>query len=225
MRKIITIICVLALMLTMFPVAYAASGPSKADLEKIKSGIEYPKTKEYWDDYGYGTVNAPKGHSVYCYGSADMKGSKYTVKHGAEVTVLASRGQMLCVIIPSLKKARWIRSENVDLTVDGRDEQSDSEDYYPSGDSPSKADLEAIKSGIEYPKTKEYWDDYGYGTVNAPKGHSVYCYGSADMKGSKYTVKHGAEVVVLASRGEMLCVIIPSLKKARWIRSANVDLE
>ena len=225
MRKTVTIICVLALMLTMFPVAYAASGPSKADLEAIKSGIEYPKTKEYWDDYGYGTVNAPKGHSVYCYGSADMNGSKYTVKHGAEVTVLASRGQMLCVIIPSLKKARWIRSANVDLYVDGRDTQSESIDYYPAGGSPSKADLEAIKSGIEYPKSKEYWDEYVYGTVNAPKGHSVYCYGSADMLGSKYTVKHGVEVVVLASRGQMLCVIIPSLKKARWIRSANVDLD
>lgn len=225
MRKIMTVICVLALMLTLFPMAYAATGPSKADLEDIKSRIEYPKSKEFWEDYGYGIVNAPKGHSVYCYGSADMAGSKYTVKHGAEVTVLASRGKMLCVIIPSQNKARWIREANVDLYVDGRDRQKTAPDYYPTGDRPSKKDLEAIKSGIEYPKSKEYWDDYGFGTVNAPGGHSVYCYGSADMAGAKYSVKHGAEVIVLASRGQMLCVIIPSLKKARWIRSANVELD
>ena len=42
---------------------------------------------------------------------------------------------------------------------------------------PSAADLRAIGSQIEYPKSSEYLSSYVYATVAAPGGHSVYCYG------------------------------------------------
>ena len=115
LKKSFVILCTLIMMLTMIPSVFAAYGPSSADLKEIGSQIEYPKDKEYLDDYAYGTIIAPKGHSVYCYGSADRKGSQYTVLDGEEVVVLAKRKDMLCVIIPSQRRGRWVREEYVDV--------------------------------------------------------------------------------------------------------------
>ena len=203
------------------------NGPGESDLKAINSGIEYPKAKEYWSDYGYGTVTAKWGDTAACYGTADCKGSKYSVPVGEEVVVLAGRGDMLCVIIPSQNKARWINEANVSLyygsSINSGSNGGASYDFDSYGNgAPSSADLKEIGSQIEYPKSKEYWSSYVIGTVYAPKGHSVYCYGSADRKGSQYTVLDGETVVILASRGDMLCVIIPSQERARWIRDEYV---
>ena len=225
MKNAFAILCILIMMLTMMPTTFAAYGPSSADLKEIGSQIEYPKDKEYLDDYAYGTIVAPKGHSVYCYGSADRKGSQYTVLDGEEVVVLAKRKDMLCVIIPSQRRGRWVREEYVDVYAGSTGTgNSGANTFRGSKNGPGESDLKAINSGIEYPKAKEYWSDYGYGTVTAKWGDTVACYGTADCKGSKYSVPVGEEVVVLAGRGDMLCVIIPSQNKARWINEANVSL-
>ncbi len=224
MKKTLAILCVLLMLLTMFPAAFAAYGPSSADLKEIGSQIEYPKDNEYLSDYAYGTIVAPKGHSVYCYGSADQKGSQYTVSDGEEVVVLASRGEMLCVLIPSLSRGRWVREQYVDVYSGSIDTgKSNSVTFRESKYGPGETDLKAIDSQIEYPNAKEYWSDYGYGTVTAKWGDTVSCYGTADCKGSKYSVPAGEEVVAIADRGDMLCVIIPSQRKARWINEANVS--
>ena len=225
LKKSFVILCTLIIMLTMIPTTFAAYGPSSADLKEIGSQIEYPKEKEYLDDYAYGTIIAPKGHSVYCYGSADRKGSQYTVLDGEEVVVLAKRKDMLCVIIPSQRRGRWVREEYVDVYAGSTGTgNSGANTFRGSKNGPGESDLKAINSGIEYPKAKEYWSDYGYGTVTAKWGDTAACYGTADCKGSKYSVPVGEEVVVLAGRGDMLCVIIPSQNKARWINEANVNL-
>ena len=223
MKKNIAIICIIILILsTINPLAFASNGPSEADLIAIGSGIEYPQETEYLDKYYYGTVQAPGRHSVYCYGSADMLGSKYTVADGEYVEILARRGQMLCVIIISQNKARWIREDNIMTSTDYIETSGTT---IPNlGVRPSEGDLKAIQSQIEYPKNNEFWDDYGYGTVTDRRGDSVYCYGSADRLGSKYVISVGENVVVLANRGDMYCVIIPSIEKARWINKANVEL-
>lgn len=214
----------LLILFALCPAAFASYGPCEADLIAIGSGIEYPRETEYLDDYYYGVVQAPGGHSVYCYGSADMLGSKYTVADGEEVEILARRGQMLCVIIPSQNKARWIREENVKTSVDFDAPIGIIGQYVPNFPSPSDADLKAIQSQIEYPKSNEYWNDYGYGIVTDRRSDSVTCYGSADRLGSKYTISVGEFVVVLANRDDMYCVLIPTREKARWINKANVDL-
>ena len=84
---------------------------------------------------------------------------------------------------------------------------------------PSAADLEAINSGIEYPREDEYHDSYEYAIVKAPHGHSVYGFGSADHLGSSYTVLDGEKVLVLADRKGYSCVIVLSQNKGRWINS------
>ena len=84
---------------------------------------------------------------------------------------------------------------------------------------PSAADLEAINSGIEYPREDEYKDSYEYAIVKAPHGHSVYGFGSADHLGSSYTVLDGEKVLVLADRKGYSCVIVLSQNKGRWINS------
>ena len=65
LKKSFVILCTLIIMLTMIPTTFAAYGPSSADLKEIGSQIEYPKEKEYLDDYAYGTIIAPKGHSAF----------------------------------------------------------------------------------------------------------------------------------------------------------------
>ena len=223
-KNAFVILCILMMMLTMMPTVFAAYGPSSADLKEIGSQIEYPKDKEYLDDYAYGTIVAPKGHSVYCYGSADRKGSQYTVLDGEDLVILAKRNDMLCVIIPSQRRGRWVREEYVDVYSGSISTgSSGSNTFRGSKYGPGEADLKAISSGIEYPKAKEYWPDYGYGVVTAKWGDTVACYGTADCKGSKYSVPVGEDVVVLAGRADMLCVIIPSQNKARWINEANVS--
>lgn len=79
--------------------------------------------------------------------------------------------------------------------------------------------LEAIHSGIEYPKEYEYFDDYRYARVTAPGGHSVYGFGSADRQGSSFTVLNGEEVQILAERGGFSCTIVLSQNVARWINT------
>ncbi len=84
---------------------------------------------------------------------------------------------------------------------------------------PSAADLEAINSGIEYPREEEYKDSYEYAIVKAPHGHSVYGFGSADHLGSSYTVLDGEKVLILAERKGYSCVIVLSQNKGRCINS------
>ena len=114
MKKTLAMLCVLVMMLTLLPAASAAGAPSAADLKAIGSQIEYPKSSEYLSSYVYATVAAPGGHSVYCYGSADRKGSRYTVNDHEAVTVLAYRKDMACIIIDSQRRARWIKDEYLD---------------------------------------------------------------------------------------------------------------
>lgn len=114
MRTLISGLIVLAFVfaLTLGISSYAADsdGPSEADLEAIKSGIEYPKENEYLEEYIYATVKAPKGHSVLGFGSADHQGSVYTVLNGEQVKVLAERKGYSCCIVLSQDKGRWINS-------------------------------------------------------------------------------------------------------------------
>ena len=114
MKKTISMLLVVFMLLTLAPAVLAADAPSAADLKAIGSQIEYPKKNEYLSSYAYATVTAPGGHSVYCYGSADRKGTTYTVNDGEAVTVLAYRKDMACVIIDSQRRARWIKDEYLD---------------------------------------------------------------------------------------------------------------
>lgn len=87
---------------------------------------------------------------------------------------------------------------------------------------PSAGDLDAIKSGIEYPRDEEYFDWYQYATVSAPSGHSVYGFGSADHAGTAHTVLNGERVLVLAERKGYACVIVLSQNKGRWINMEHL---
>lgn len=92
-----------------------ADGPGKADLTVINSRIEFPREGEYLARYEYAVVKAPKGHSVYGYGSADRAGHVYYVRHEEPVTILARRGGMSCCIVPAEGVARWINSDYLEL--------------------------------------------------------------------------------------------------------------
>ena len=102
---------ILILLLWLLPSAFAEGKPGAHDLEEIKSGIEYPRENEYLDEYVYAVVEAPHGHSVFGYGSADRLGSRYSVKNGERVKILAERKGVSCVIVLSQKKGRWINSD------------------------------------------------------------------------------------------------------------------
>lgn len=110
-KRTLSTLMVLILLLGVLPSAFAEEKPGAHDLEEIKSGIEYPRESEYLDEYIYAVVEAPHGHSVFGYGSADRLGSRYSVKHGERVKILAERKGVSCVIVLSQKKGRWINSE------------------------------------------------------------------------------------------------------------------
>lgn len=208
-KRAVPLLCSLILILSLAVSAYAAGGPSDEDLKDIGSRIEYPRSKEYLDDYVFAVVEAPKGHSVYGYGSADRQGTKYQVLDGEIVMILARRGQMSCCIVLSESAGRWINSDY--LLIDGKKPE------HPDG--PNAWDLKDINSHIEYPRDKEYLSEYKYAIVEAPKGHSVYGYGSADRQGSKYTVLDGKAVQIIAVRGKMSCCIVLEDSVGRWINS------
>ena len=98
-------------------VSVETARPGVADLEAIGSGIEYPRADEYLESYVYAVVKAPKGHSVYGYGSADRAGRVYTVLDGEQVMILAERKGMSCCIVLSSQVARWINTEYLERTV------------------------------------------------------------------------------------------------------------
>lgn len=110
-KKVLLTFAILILMLWLLPSASAEGKPGAHDLEEIKSGIEYPRESEYLDEYVYAVVEAPHGHSVFGYGSADRLGSRYSVKNGERVKILAERKGVSCVIVLSQKKGRWINSD------------------------------------------------------------------------------------------------------------------
>ena len=107
-RRISTMMSAFILLAGISVCCLATGSPGPSDLAEIESSIEYPSTKEYLDDYVYAVVEAPGGHSVYAYGSADRQGAVYTVMNGEKVKILAERGECSCVIVLSQKKARWI---------------------------------------------------------------------------------------------------------------------
>ena len=215
MKKWICIFLTLVILGSLMPGAFAVSGPGSEDLKAIESKIEYPKVKEYLDEYEIAKVKAPKGYSVLGYGSADRAGSSYEVMDGDWVLVLAKRGGMSCCIVLSQNKGRWINSDYLQAPGEksGR----------PAG--PNSADLKDISSKIEFPEEYEYYFGYTYGVIQAPDDKDVYGYGSPDGKGTRNTVPDGAWVVVLARSSKMLCVIIPSLGKARWVEENCVELK
>ncbi|MCR5136347.1 MAG: hypothetical protein K6C12_04545 [Oscillospiraceae bacterium] len=208
-KKIVSLFFAVLILLSLATPAFAAYGPSEDDLKDIGSKIEYPKAREYLSEYVYGVVKAPKGHSVFGYGSADRAGTKYEVLDGEDVVILAKRKNMSCCIVLWESAARWINSDY--LVIYGEEE------VRPDG--PSAMDLKDINSHIEYPREKEYLSDYVYATVKAPKGHSVFGYGSADRAGHSFTVLDGEEVVIIARRGGMSCCIVRSDQVGRWINS------
>ena len=89
--------------------------PSEQDLKDSGSGIEYPRAEEYYSEYRYATVKAPGGYSVFGFGSADRMGSKTDVRDGERVKMLAERNGIVCCIILSQDKARWINLEYLEI--------------------------------------------------------------------------------------------------------------
>ena len=110
-KRILSLLCAVLMILTLSATAFAAGGPSAKDLEDINSHIEFPKANEYLADYEYAVVKAPKGHSVFGYGSADRAGHCFTVLDGEEVMIIGERKGMSCCIVLSSQVGRWINSD------------------------------------------------------------------------------------------------------------------
>ena len=105
--------CLLTLIMIMslMPAVFAEGKPGPQDLQEISSQIEYPKKDDYLENYQYAVVRAPRGHSVFGFGSADHQGSSYTVLNGEKVKILAEREGYSCVIVLSQSKGRWINTK------------------------------------------------------------------------------------------------------------------
>ena len=92
---------------------YLDARPCAEDIGRTGCTIEYPKDDEYYDHYEYAIVDAPKGHSILGFATADHSGNGSTVLDGERVTILAERNGWACVIIRSTNKARWVNMEHL----------------------------------------------------------------------------------------------------------------
>lgn len=113
LKKIVTAICALVMILSLAPAAFAASsrqkwepsvsGPSVEDVRAFGSEITYPKRSSYLDSYETMYVKSTKGHSIYVFWKANgdmayLRGNFYFIPEATEVTVLARQGQFSCVV-------------------------------------------------------------------------------------------------------------------------------
>lgn len=91
--------------------------------------------------------------------------------------------------------------------------------------SPGKADLDAIRANITYPKHSAYLAEYKYGYVE-PSGnnHAIYGFASSTATKSIATIEQDEDLVILAKQNNRYCVIVGSTQLAYWVNATYVAL-
>lgn len=134
--------------------SHPPSAPSAADLEKVFSGIEYPRTKEGLVDYASQKLSVI-GKDLY-----DLIKSlpARTYRDSAEVAIA----------LGELKSGKGFRSrEEVE-----RAEQPSKKGGKAAAASISAAAIAKVLSGVDFPKTKESLKQYAKKNISKAQIHS-----------------------------------------------------
>ena len=87
--------------------------PCKETVDEYGPGLHYPEKSEYLDEYGIMYIDAPKGHSIFCYSAhGSTKTNLGTILQDEPVIVIANNlnNGFSCVINPETKEAVWVNT-------------------------------------------------------------------------------------------------------------------
>ena len=87
--------------------------PCKETVDEYGPGLHYPEKSEYLDEYKIMYIDAPKGHSIYCYSAhGSNKTNLGTILQDEPVIVIANNlnNGFSCVINPETKEAVWVNT-------------------------------------------------------------------------------------------------------------------
>ena len=87
--------------------------PCKETVDEYGPGLHYPEKSEYLDEYKIMYIDAPKGHSIYCYSAhGSTKKNLGTILQNEPVIVIANNlnNGFSCVINPETKEAVWVNT-------------------------------------------------------------------------------------------------------------------
>lgn len=87
--------------------------PCKETVDEYGPGLHYPEKSEYLDEYQIMYIDAPKGHSIYCYSAhGSTKKNLGTILQDEPVIVIANNlnNGFSCVINPETKEAVWVNT-------------------------------------------------------------------------------------------------------------------
>ena len=142
MKKLLSLLCILALLASLPATAFAVNNVIKGDVsvsggpsgspsvtDIIATGddkvIQLPKAKSYLSSYQIMFINAPRGNSVYMYKAPRADKSIRLIDdgyHGVKVTVLANENGLSCVLFHTQSnklRAAWINSANLSWDYPG----------------------------------------------------------------------------------------------------------
>lgn len=104
------------------------------------------------------------------------------------------------------------------------------EQDYLEDDAPDKESFEAWQAYVSYklvaPKKSSYLPEIRDGEIQAPQGHSVYCFAGPSYSSVKLkkTIKHGETVQVMAKENGFYLVFVISTQRVAWVNSDLVWL-
>lgn len=87
--------------------------PCKETVDEYGPGLHYPEKSEYLDEYEIMYIDAPKGHSIFCYSAhGSTKTNLGTILQDEPVIVIANNlnNGFSCVINPETKEAVWVNT-------------------------------------------------------------------------------------------------------------------
>lgn len=87
--------------------------PCKETVDEYGPGLHYPEKSEYLDEYEIMYIDAPKGHSIFCYSAhGSTKKNLGTILQDEPVIVFANNlnNGFSCVINPKTKEAVWVNT-------------------------------------------------------------------------------------------------------------------
>lgn len=87
--------------------------PCKETVDEYGPGLHYPEKSEYLDEYKIMYIDAPRGHSIYCYSAhGSTKKNLGTILQDEPVIVIANNlnNGFSCVINPETKEAVWVNT-------------------------------------------------------------------------------------------------------------------
>ena len=218
LRRIMAAICLLTIMATMFPTAFAAYGPGPDDLKGCNKRVQYPDWDSWLDSYETKYLKTRHGVRAYLrYEPTSDSGYYDYVYEKAKVTVLA-RENGYSLVKTTDGMAGWVTSSLLYDSYPGNSSSGNSGSKNTG--SPGPDDLRGCNSKVEYPGWNSWLDSYETKYVKTKHGVRAYLrYEPTSNSGYYDYVYEKAKVTVLA-RENGYSLVKTNDGMAGWVTSS-----